>query len=159
MEYLLNWKNGGQEIHAFHSLPLDYNGAPVRGKAFFFKQALSWSRISSGKFSLRYHKPGSTYDSTAPSIFTDTERVYQTLAFLNGKIVAHLLAAISPTLDFRITNLGRLPLHEISFKGASVVKTNTLDLVNTAQVDWDSYETSWDFKSLPLLSPTIASQP
>jgi type II restriction/modification system DNA methylase subunit YeeA len=153
MEYVLNWKNEGQEIHAFHSLPLDYNGAPVRGKAFFFKQALSWSRISSGKFSLRYHKSGSTYDSTAPSIFTDTEREYQTLAFLNGKIVAHLLAAISPTLDFRITNLGRLPLHEICAKDVSVVKNNTLELVDTTQSDWDSYETSWDFNSLTLLNP------
>lgn len=153
MEYVLNWKNEGQEIHAFHSLPLDYNGAPVRGKAFFFNQALSWSRISSGKFSLRYHKSGSTYDSTAPSIFTGTEREYQMLAFLNGKIVAHLLAAISPTLDFRITNLGRLPLHEICTKDVSVVKKNTLELVDTSQADWDSYETSWDFTCLPLLKP------
>ena len=153
MEYVLNWKNEGQEIHAFHSLPLDYNGAPVRGKAFFFKQALSWSRISSGKFSLRYHKSGSTYDSTAPSIFTGTERECQTLAFLNGKIVAHLLAAISPTLDFRITNLGRLPLHEICTKDVSVVKKNTLELVDTSQADWDTYETSWDFTSLSLLKP------
>ena len=153
MEYVLNWKNEGQEIHAYHSLPLDYNGAPVRGKAFFFKQALSWSRISSGKFSLRYHKSGSTYDSTAPSIFTDTEREYQMLAFLNGKIVAHLLAAISPTLDFRITNLGRLPLHEICVKDVSVVNKNTLELVDTTQADWDSFETSWDFTILPLLNP------
>ena len=153
MEYVLNWKNKGQEIHDFHSLPLDYNGAPVRGKAFFFKQALSWSRISSGKFSLRYHESGSTYDSTAPSIFTDSERVNQILAFLNGKIVAHLLAAISPTLDFRITNLGRLPLNEISSNDVSILNKNTLCLVDSTQGDWDSYENSWGFTSLPLLNP------
>lgn len=56
-------------------------------------------------------------------------------------------------MDFRITNLGRLPLHEICSKDVSVIKTNTFGLVDTAQADWDSYETSWDFTSLPLLNP------
>ena len=153
MEYVLNWKNEGEEIHDFHSLPLDYNGAPVRGKAFFFKQALSWSRISSGRFSLRYHKSGSTYDSTAPSIFTDPDRIYKILAFLNGKIVAHLLAVISPTLDFRITNLGRLPLHDIRSKDVSTVNENTSCLIDTTEADWGACESSWDFSYLPLLNP------
>ncbi|MDX9785836.1 MAG: BREX-1 system adenine-specific DNA-methyltransferase PglX [Desulfobacterales bacterium] len=153
MEYFLNWKDNGTDIHVFHALPLDYNGAPVRGKAYFFREALSWSRISSGKFSLRYHKAGSTYDSTAPSVFTSSDRKNQTLAFLNGKIVAHLLAAISPTLDFRITNLGRLPLLSINSSSLSKINANTIALVRSGQVDWDSYETSWDFNDLPLLRP------
>src|SRR5690606_24973017 len=109
-DYVLNWENDGQEIHDFHALPLDYNGAPMRGKAYFYKPCLSWSRISSGSYSLRYYEQGMTYDSTAPSIFSDANFLFTILGFLNSKVVFSFLEALSPTLDYRITSLGRLPI-------------------------------------------------
>ena len=130
----------------------------MRGKAYFFKKALSWSRISSGKFSLRYHDSGSTYDSTAPSIFIQGERELSTLTFLNGKIVAHLLAAISPTVDFRITNIGRLPLLPIGTVQRVQIENNAQRLIQIHQLDWNSYETSMSFTSLPLQN-TIDDSP
>jgi type II restriction/modification system DNA methylase subunit YeeA len=153
-EFVINWENGGRDIHVYHKLPLTYNGAPVRGKALFFREALSWSRISTGKISFRFHVAGSTYDSTAPSIFIKSEEQMQLLAFLNGKIVSHLLAAMSPTLDFRIMNLGRIPLipvNDVDKRNCLQNSTNTL--ADIACRDWDSYEISWDFKILPLLLP------
>ena len=68
-DHVVNWEYDGKEIHQFHGLPLNYNGAPVRGKSCFFQPGLSWSRVSSGSFALRYYAEGMTYDSTAPSIF------------------------------------------------------------------------------------------
>ncbi|SDJ51513.1 BREX-1 system adenine-specific DNA-methyltransferase PglX [Salipiger marinus] len=153
-EYVLNWANQGAEIHNFHNLPLDFNGAPMRGKSFFFKRALAWSRISSGKFSIRYYDAGQTYDSTAPSIFEAGKDEAVVLAFLNSPITAGLLEALSPTLDYRLTNLGRLPLllSQSTAEGQAVAQ-NTRVLVKGSRSDWDSYETSWDFTTLPLLSP------
>lgn len=151
MEYVMNWEGAGRDIHEFHKLPLSYNGAPVRGKAFFFKEALSWSRISSSKVSFRYHAAGSTYDSTAPSVFSQHEEMYYLLSFLNGKISSYLLRAVSPTLDFRITNMGRLPLLSIEDNIKCKLNGNTENLIELGLLEWDSYETSWDFTSLPLL--------
>lgn len=152
-DFVLNWRNDGEEIHAFHGLPKDYNGAPMRGKRLFFKEALSWSRVSTGDFAIRYYSKGQTYDSTAPSIFGKGEELFPLMGFLNGCISRHLLQALSPTLDFRITSLGRLPLNGVlSGEGLAPLRSTISELVASAKADWDSYETSWDFTTLPLLS-------
>lgn len=153
-EYVLLWQDRGSEIHEFHGLPLDYAGAPMRGKRFFFKSALSWSRISSGSYAIRAYAAGQTYDSTAPSIFDAEDATWLILAFLNSAIAAKLLEALSPTLDYRLTNVGRLPLlvgprEELGEQ----ITGNSQKLVSLARADWDAYETSWDFARSPLLDP------
>lgn len=65
-EYVLDWGSSGVAIHAYHNVPLTTNGAPMRGKAFFFHPSLSWSRISTSDFSIRQYPGGFSYDSTAP---------------------------------------------------------------------------------------------
>ena len=149
-DYIMNWIDGGEDIHEFHDLPLDYNGAPVRGKAGFFKSSISWSRISSGKFSARFFPEGFTYDSTAPSIFGDKSVLKYLLGFLNSNMSGHLLSIMSPTVDYRITNLNRLPVRD---KAESLVVD---ELVTKAIVisknDWDSYENSWDFLRQEMVS-------
>jgi len=109
-EYVLDWGSSGVEIHRYHDVPLSTNGAPMRGKAFFFHQSLSWSRISTSDFSIRFYSSGFSYDSTAPSIFGREPDLELLLGLLNSVVVAHLLHAMSPTLDYRITALSRIPL-------------------------------------------------
>ena len=156
-EFVLNWEGNGVDIHAFHDLPLNFNGAPMRGKAHFFKESLSWSRISSGSFAIRYYPEGFSYDSTAPSIFASQEYTTLVLGFLNSEVVSCLLEALSPTLDFRLTNIGNLPLalNAIDSKirdSINQVVTNCKDLART---DWDNFETSWDFHCPPLIMPLL----
>ncbi len=55
---------------------------------------------------------------------------------------------VSPTLDTNISHLLGLPFKVI--KEASVKEA---DLIAVSKSDWDAYETSWDFATLPLLSP------
>jgi type II restriction/modification system DNA methylase subunit YeeA len=156
-EFVLNWEGNGVDIHAFHDLPLTYNGAPMRGKTHFFKESLSWSRISSGSFAIRYYPDGFSYDSTAPSIFTSPEYTAFVLGFLNSEVVSCLLAAMSPTLDFRLTNIGNLP---IALKTGDTVSRDSVgnvvsDCMALSRADWDNFETSWDFRDQPLLRPGL----
>ena len=65
-EYVLDWSSEGASIHAYHGIPLWTNGAPMRGKAYFFQPSLSWSRISISDFSIRAYPAGFSYDSTVP---------------------------------------------------------------------------------------------
>jgi type II restriction/modification system DNA methylase subunit YeeA len=159
-EFVLNWEGNGVNIHAFHDLPLAYNGAPMRGKAHFFKESLSWSRISSGSFAIRYYPYGFSYDSTAPSIFTSPEYTVYVLGFLNSEVVSCLLAALSPTLDFRLTNIGNLPLALKTGDTGSrdSVSKVVSDCMALSRADWDNFETSWDFRDQPLLRPGLNGQ-
>jgi len=156
-EFILNWEGNGVDVHAFHDLPLSYNGAPMRGKAHFFKESLSWSRISSGSFAIRYYPDGFSYDSTAPSIFTSPEYTAFVLGFLNSEVVSCLLAALSPTLDFRLTNIGNLPLALKAGDSDSrdSVSKVVSDCIALSRADWDNFETSWDFHDQPLLRPGL----
>jgi type II restriction/modification system DNA methylase subunit YeeA len=72
------------------------------------------------------------------------------LGFSNTIIVRQLLASISPTLNFEAGQIASLPVLEVSKAEFANIPTK---LINFSKSDWDSYETSWDFTTLPLLSP------
>jgi len=144
-DFFLYWKGDGATLK---SSPTSL----LRAQNLYFQEALSWSRVTSGEFAIRYYPAGQTFDSTAPSLFSDAFSLMFCAAFLNSPVVANLLRAMSPTLDFRLTSLGRLPFLNIADKQdiATRLGSRCIDL---ARVDWDAYETSWDFTTLPLLSP------
>ena len=147
-EYVLDWGSSGVDIHRYHDVPLTTNGAPMRGKAFFFYQSLSWSRISTSDFSIRFYNSGFSYDSTAPSIFGREADLKLLLGLLNSVVVGHLLHAMSPTLDYRITALSRIPLP----RSPRDVDVSAVDrLVGLARSDWDGQEISWGYASDPLV--------
>jgi len=124
----------------------------MRGKQFFLKEAASWTRVSSGDFAIRHSFSGETFDSTAPSVFGERQDLLVTETFLNGPISRFLLGILSQTIDFRLTGLGRLPLKLPEASRHAVSESGGI-LIDLARSDWDAYETSWDFTSLPLLSP------
>lgn len=43
---LVNWENGGYDIHQYAGIPLEYRGAPVRAKQYYFKESVTWSAIA-----------------------------------------------------------------------------------------------------------------
>ncbi len=157
-EFILNWESDGKDIHDFHGLPLDFNGAPVRGKSYFFKPGLSWSRISSGSFALRFYESGMTYDSTAPSIYAEPNTLLKILGLLNSKLVFLLLEGLSPTLDFRITSLGRLPFAADKINFDSCNDLPPAKLIELSKLDWNTFEHSWDFAYHPLIMSSGASK-
>ncbi|MEU7822448.1 BREX-1 system adenine-specific DNA-methyltransferase PglX [Catellatospora sp. NPDC049133] len=145
-EYVLDWGREGADIHAYHGVPLSTNGAPMRGKAYFFQPSLSWSRISTSDFSIREYPAGFSYDSTAPSVFSYEQHRKLLLGLLNSVVVGHLLHAMSPTLDYRITALSRVPL-PAGWKEMDVTRIRRLE--ELARSDWNDYEISWHFAGLP----------
>ena len=93
-----------------------------------------------------------TYDSTAPSIFANEDDSLAIIGLLNCRVVLKLLEALSPTLDFRITSLGRLPFVPSTILRNKYGKSLPIKrLIEISRCDWDSYEISWDFTNLPLL--------
>jgi hypothetical protein len=145
---VLLWQHDGKRLK-------ETGKCVLRAEEHYFKPALSWSRVSSGKFCIRYYEAGQTFDSTSPSIIgIGQHQVLPTLAaFLNSPVTHDLLRALSPTLDFRLTNMGRLPFLRPNEDEVRKVSSASRKLVDFAMSDWDAYETSWDFISLPLLNP------
>ena len=72
------------------------------------------------------------------------------LAFLNSSIASDLLEAINPTLNTTVGDVLSLPMPPSSPSDAEIVEHADRS-VSMVQADWDSLETSWDFKRHPLV--------
>jgi hypothetical protein len=140
-EYVLNWKNDAKELKS-------YSGSNLRNKEYYFKECLTWSTVTSGVFSIRYSNPGSTFDNGGSSLFSKNH-LYFLLAFLNSR-VAYYYLTISPTLNSQPGDIGRLPIIT-SIDNAEKIDFYAKTNIALSIDDWDSFETSWDFKKHPLI--------
>ena len=115
------------------------------GKEYYFKKHIGWSKITSAKSSFRFYESGFTFDSAGLGLFSDTSNMAATLGLLNSKIVEYLIPVLNPTLNVTPMIVKRLPYIDKN------VEDRVCDCISVSKADWDSYETSWDFKGHPLV--------
>ena len=157
-EYVLNWMNDGEEIkQAVVSNLADpktkHWSRRIFGTEYFFLPSVSWSRISISQFSVRVSEGGSIFSDASNGAFPD-RNINFFAAFLNSKLVSVYLEVLSPTINFYSGDIAKLPMLK-SFAPGFVDATQMLaeQCVRVARHDWDNFETSWDFRDLPLLRP------
>jgi hypothetical protein len=69
------------------------------------------------------------------------------LGLYNTKVIQSFLRVVSPTLDYHEGPLGNTP---VLLKENENVNLNVTRNIQMSKTDWDSFETSWDFKRSPL---------
>ncbi|PRY94293.1 BREX-1 system adenine-specific DNA-methyltransferase PglX [Donghicola tyrosinivorans] len=148
VECVVNWENDGAEL-----LNMKGNGYKVgstnHNLEYIFKPALSWTKITTGLVSFRSTEHGFLFDDASGLCpIYDASTQAQFAALLNSPVVYSSLGALNPTLNVNPGNLADIPVSLPSGTGAIAQ-----NCIGTAQADWDAYETSWDFTTLPLLSP------
>lgn len=152
IEHFVNWFDDGAELRNFKDERTgrvrshNYNGD------FGFRSGFTWSGISSNDFAIRAVPKGFMFDAKGPMGFeNDTAQRPSIQGFLNSRVSSFLLRMLAPTLDFKLTHVLSLPF--IAQDNDAVV-TGVSAATQIAKSDWDAYETSWDFTSLPLLQPS-----
>lgn len=149
--YVINWKNGGFEVKNH----IDKNGkikSNIRNKNFFFKSGITWTDISSSYFGVRYLPQGFICDNSGSACYGDEIHYPSFLAMLASKPTFSLLKILNPTLHFQAGNISSLPVWGIS---SPEIKSNANKAIDIAKEDWDSYETSWNFKINKLISKGV----
>lgn len=153
-DYVVNWQNDGYEIRHFADDKGKIRSRP-QNTEFYFKEAVTWSDVNSGTFSLRYRSKGSIHDVKGMSAFSkDNNLLFKILALLNAKIGNYVFKMINPTISLQIGNFVNFPF--INYKNESLielVKSN----IKLGKQDWDAFETSWDFQKNPLLTQNAVS--
>ena len=145
-DYVLNWENDGFEIRNF----ADDKGkirSTVPNTDYYFKECITWSKISSGRIAFRYRPCGSIFDVAGACVFSDD--LFYLQAFLNSKVALSILRQLSPTVNIEGGQIADLPVKQSSRREEiiSIVRQN----ITLSQQDWDAFETSWDFRVHPLL--------
>lgn len=111
----------------------------------YYQEGITWSMVTSGKSSFRY-SINKVFGVAAPAIFM-SGMDYSILGYLNSKVVDYLNEFLNPTINILTGNILSLPYKEGNDSVDRIVKDN----LSISKEDWDSFETSWDFKKHPLI--------
>lgn len=142
-DFLVNWESDGAAIKSEKNFC-------ARGEEFYFSQGITWSDITSGKLSGRILPEGFLFDASGPSaFFKDPSLTYVGLALLNTKFADSWSKILNPTLHFQSGDFRKLTLAPTYISEST--RLTAKSLLEISKDDWDAYETSWDFTSLPLL--------
>jgi len=159
-EYVVDWEDDGCRLRTTRG-PRGNIPAHAFNEEYIFKPNVNWSDVTSGRFSARLSTGSSLFDATGLSCFPSSEWRLKVLAFLNTRIADDFLQLLNPTLHYQAGNVADLPFPA---RGLDQVDEYAVKhAVAIAASDWDAYERSWDFQSLPLLiastdpNPTLES--
>ena len=153
-DYVVNWENDGYEIkHNF-----DDNGklrSRPQNTQFYFKNGVTWTLLSSSNFGVRISESHSIFDVNGMSAFSDSESMNRyILGYLASKVNFKILMIINPTLAFQAGDISKCPL--IIKNENNIENIVNLNIV-LSKSDWDSFETSWDFKVHPLVKNFVST--
>ena len=149
-DYVVNWGKDGEEL-SNHRWPDGRQRSSLRNSSYFFRKGITWTYITSGNNSFRYYPEGFTFAGTGPGLFPKDEKILFTiLAYTNTKIFNYLLKILgSSTITLESGEVEKAPFIDISNEKVSAVAE---ECVKISKLDWDSFETSWDFEKHPLLN-------
>lgn len=159
-EHVVNWQSNGYELREFiEELNKLRPGGRLKNQEYYFKPSITWTDISSSYFGVRYSKPGFIFDASGSSAFPDENELEFYTAYLCTKMVYQFLQGINPTLHFQVENIAALPiLKEKNLIIAADVMSISKKCIEISEMDWNSYELSWDFTFFPILSTDLDRQ-
>ena len=151
--YIVNYSNDGYEIKQDVLRKYPYLKTPdfvVKNTDYYFREGFTWTTLTIGAFSGRYLTKGQVFDTKGSSCFaSDRDTLLRLLAFVNSNVADTFLKVVSPTIDYNVGSIAKLPISE----RLSLLDVNQVEkCINITKSEWDSYELSWDFKMHPLVA-------
>ena len=150
-EYVVNYENNGEAIKKSVLTKYTYLKTPdfvVKNTDTYFSEGLTWNDVSTGTFCSRYVPRGFIYDAAGPMFFC-TKKEY-VLGYMNSVVFQTFASLICQGLHYstgHIPQIPFLPLFEHEDRVNELVDEN----LKESTCDWDSFETSWNFKKHPLI--------
>lgn len=133
----MDWQNDGEEIKKYKNAKGKLAARP-QNTQWYFKEGLTWNKISTNKFAVKYKSPGYIFDDTSRSAFPEKKDwLFYYIGLLCSKVSLEYLKALNPTMSFTNGDLVRIPIIENTAKKASVdhlVREN----IDASTIDWDS---------------------
>jgi hypothetical protein len=145
-EFVVNWQHDGEELRNFRNEDGSIKSRP-QSIDCYFRTGVTFSSLTSSAFSCRLLE-SAIFGGGGNAAFSDDPKAL--LAFLNSHITEYLMNALNPTLNMLVGDLQNLPYLIPKQRERLIELTDRL--IGLYREDWDSQETSWDFKQDPLVS-------
>lgn len=156
-EYVVNWKNDGEEVKAETRRKYPQLGDnlawKITNEPYYFRSSITWSFVSSSYFGVRASTEGFLFDVGGSSTFPLENYYFPITGFLCSNVCFEALKCLNPTLNFQVENIASLPIPAAFINPIlSQVEAVAKSCVALSKIDWDSVETSWDFEVPPILA-------
>lgn len=145
-DYVINWHNNGEEVRNF-KFPNGKQRSVVRNPNYYFREAITWSAITSGEASFRVQRAGLIFDHAAYNIFDVSAEM---LAFLNSKVTSTILPMLNPTINSGSAAISALPILDTGKEKKNLNQLVQQNL-HCTKSDWEENETSSEFSKFPPL--------
>ena len=143
-DVIINWQNDGEELRSFP-------GSVIRNPDYYFAEGLTWGTLTSGPISMRVSMPGFVPTDVGSMIYAEEQKEYL-ITLLNSSVVQAMLSFLSPTMHYTQGPLSQISYHCFSAPEHEVSIGRCYQQAFLAtKSDYDSFETSWDFKRHPLV--------
>ncbi len=138
------WFNDGEDIKNCKS-------SVLRNQQYYKLPGISWNRIASRGITLRYFPSGCFFDQAGDSMFSENlDELHVCMAYLNSKVAKTFFDMLAPTINLTAGMIGKLPYKKIvNHKNIQIICGQNISI---SKLDWDSHESSWDFRSNELVS-------
>lgn len=142
-DYVIDWENNGAKMIAL-------GRQTIRNADKLFCEGISWSRVTIGASSFRLMEKGFFFESASGVCFPSEANRNYILGLLNSKVIQAIAEMLNPTATLQSGDLARVPVL-IDKRVSSLVEQLVQQNIDLSKSDWDSFETSWDFKIHPLV--------
>lgn len=146
LEWVVKWSHDAIEHYKHDKI------ARFPKENILFRRGVTWSLVSANPtFGARLLPESQTFNKAAATVlFHDEKYVLYVLSLLNSSVINFLSKIINPTLNNNIKDILAMPfVYDVD--KIALIHDLTNENIESSQADWDSYETSWDFKKHPLI--------
>lgn len=152
-EYVVNYSQNGRAIKQSVLRKYPYLKTPdfvVKNTNTYFKAGITWSDVATGKFSARWVDSGYIYADAGPMFFCEREPEVL-LGYMNTNVFQLFCSLICQGMHYSTGQIPKVPYIEIIEDNVNIIKKYVEHNVKESKEDWDSFETSWDFRCHPLI--------
>lgn len=152
--WVINWEKDGEEVKSYAAKLYKSYSRTIKNEKFFFRQGLTYTFISES-MGVRYCPKGFIFDVAGSSIFLNNQfEINIMLGFLCSKVAKLFLDIMNPTYNIQVGDIKSIPLNTMMYDDKYKYEIDEIvrENIEISKEDWDSVETSWDFKKHPLIS-------
>jgi len=150
LDDVVNWTPEVRKIYQYGD---GKHASQIINKDYWYRKGITWGLITSNIPSFRVMPDGATFDKGGSTIIVNDEVYNFVFGLLNSKAFLSIVLTFNPTLNFQIRDICNTPLVVDHKEQVDPLVTDNITL---SRADWDSFETSWDFKVHPLVQLSMA---
>lgn len=139
-----DWVIGFDSVYRNAMAQLKGHVRPSEG--IYFQEGGTWTAVTMGGFGIRYYPAGYLFD--AGGQVAVGANIITCIAYLNSVVFGEIAKLTMPTINYKCGVIKTLP--NLCVNDENVAEHAKINIA-LSRDDWDSFETSWDFKTHPLV--------